>query len=118
MKTELVYFNNIQREIIFYIGKNDIDNFTIIDMASPNDMWFHANDYSSCHVVAKMDNTDDLSKKELHSIYKKGALLCKENTNKLKKLSNIEFIYTYIKNITKTDKTGCVLTKDTKKIVC
>lgn len=116
MKTEVVYFNNIKKEIIYYIGKNDSDNFDVIDLADPNDIWFHSNEGSSCHVIAKVP--DGLNKKEMLTIRKKGALLCKENTNKLKKLSNVEFIYTYVKNITKTEVNGCVMTANYSKIIC
>jgi hypothetical protein len=44
--------------------------------------------------------------------------LCKNNTNKLTSLSNVAIIYTQIKNITKTKTPGCVLTQNTKTIVC
>ena len=51
-------------------------------------------------------------------IIKTGAILCKNNTNKLKSISHIPIIYTQIKNITKTNIPGCVLTQNTKTIVC
>ena len=47
-----------------------------------------------------------------------GALLCKNNTNKLKSLKNIEIIYTQIKNITKTKIPGCVETQNVKTVTC
>jgi len=45
-------------------------------------------------------------------------ILCKSNTNKIKSIKNIEIIYTFIKNVTKTDVLGCVVTKNTKTIIC
>ena len=116
MKIETIYFLNIRKEFTYYIGQNEVDNFKIIDMSNPDDIWFHSSDNSSCHVILRI--TEPINKKELQTVCKKGALLCKENTNKLKKLSNVEFIYTYIKNIVKTEKNGCVITQNTKKIVC
>ena len=116
MKTETIFIQALDREILFYIGKNQKENFAVIDMGSEQDLWFHAKDESSCHVVCELP--DDINKKELQSIIKTGALLCKINTNKLKSLSNVVITYTQIKNITKTKTPGCVLTQNTKTIVC
>ena len=81
MKTETIFIQALDREILFYIGKNQNENFAVIDMGSEQDLWFHAKDESSCHVVCELP--DDINKKELQSIIKTGALLCKINTNKL-----------------------------------
>jgi predicted ribosome quality control (RQC) complex YloA/Tae2 family protein len=116
MKTETIFIQGLEREILFYIGKNQNENFEVIDMGSEDDLWFHAKDESSCHVVCEIP--DVIDKKELRYIIKTGALLCKNNTNKLKSLSNIAIIYTQIKNISKTETPGCVLTQNTKTIVC
>ena len=116
MKTEIVFIQGLKKEVTFYIGKNQSENFEVIDKGSPDDLWFHAKDVSSCHVVCELP--DNLNKKEISYIIKTGALLCKSNTNKLKGLSNVEIIYTKIENITKTKVLGCVITENTKKIVC
>jgi predicted ribosome quality control (RQC) complex YloA/Tae2 family protein len=116
MKTEIVFIQGLKKEVTFYIGKNQSENFEVIDKGSPDDLWFHAKDVSSCHVVCELPA--NLNKKEISYIIKTGALLCKNNTNKLKGLSNVEIIYTKIENITKTKVHGCVITENTKKIVC
>jgi predicted ribosome quality control (RQC) complex YloA/Tae2 family protein len=117
MKTQVIYFGNIKKEITYLIGENAADNFVVIDAADPaTDIWFHAQDGSSCHVVAKIP--DQLNKKELMTICKKGGLLCKLNTSKLKKQSNVEIIYTKICNITKTNIDGLVHTINTKTLTC
>jgi hypothetical protein len=54
----------------------------------------------------------------LRYIITAGALLCKNNTNKLKSMKNVNIIYTKITNVVKTNVPGCVITKDTKTIVC
>ena len=120
MKTQVVYFDNIKKEITYLIGENAADNFGVID-ASDNpktDIWFHSKEGSSCHVVAKISSQPHLNKKELMTICKKGGLLCKLNTPKLKKQSNVEIIYTKICNITKTNIDGLVHTTDSKTITC
>ena len=118
MKTEQIYIQALKSEFTFYIGKNQNENFEVIDKGNENDLWFHANNISSCHVVCVLPEEIKLCKKELKYIIKTGALLCKNNTNKLKNLKNIEIIYTNIKNITKTDISGCVITENTKMIIC
>ena len=116
MKSEIIFIQAIKREISFYIGKNQNENFEVIDNGSQDDLWFHAKDESSCHVVCEIP--DDINKKELKYIIKVGALLCKNNTNKLKNISNVDIIYTEIKNVTKTSIPGCVTTQNTKTITC
>lgn len=114
MKIEQIYFTQINENIEFMIGKNQQDNFKIIDMANPTDLWFHLDDYPSCHVIAKLPEV--ISKKDLMYIVKRGALLCKQNSN-YKSVKDLNIIYTYIKNVKKTDVVGCVKTTNTK-IIC
>lgn len=117
MKAEIVYFEYLGCEIIYYVGKNAKDNFSVIDMGGPHDIWFHSAMESSCHVVAKLPDVI-VDKKGMKTIIKKGAQLCKQNTNKLARLNNTEISYTLVKNIKKTSVSGCVLTSSLKTIVC
>ena len=116
MKSESIFIQSIKREITFHIGKTQIENFEVIDKGDDDDLWFHAKNDSSCHVVCNLP--DDIDKKEMRYIITVGALLCKNNTNKLKSLKNIEIIYTQIKNITKTKIPGCVETQNVKTVTC
>ena len=117
MKTQVIYFDNIKKEITYLIGENAADNFLVIDASDfKTDMWFHSKEGSSCHVIAKIPG--QLTKKELMTICKKGGLLCKLNTPKLKKHSNVEIIYTKTCNITKTNTDGLVHTTNTKTLTC
>ena len=115
MKTEILFLQGLNREITFYVGQNKHENFDVIDKGQPDDLWFHSNDMSSCHVIANVP--DDLSNKQKKYVIKAGALLCKKYTNKLKNLNNVEIIYTKIKNVTKTKTPGCVTTQNTKTII-
>jgi predicted ribosome quality control (RQC) complex YloA/Tae2 family protein len=117
MKTENIFIDALKREVIFYIGKTQSDNFKVIDLGKEDDLWFHAKDISSCHVVAIIPENEDFTHKELLTIIKKGASLCKENTTKLNEYSNVEIIYTKLKNVIKTKTPGCVNTCNTKTIV-
>jgi predicted ribosome quality control (RQC) complex YloA/Tae2 family protein len=106
MKTENIFIQGLNEEVTFYIGKNKNDNFDVIDKGESDDLWFHANELSSCHVVAILPK--GLSKKDIKYIIKMGALLCKQNTNKIKDHESTEIIYTQIKYIEKTSIPGLV----------
>ena len=115
MKTEVLFLQGLNREITFYVGQNKNENFDVIDKGEPGDLWFHANEISSCHVVANIPK--DINKKEIKYIIKAGALLCKKYTNKLKSLTDVEIIYTEVENVEKTKYIGCVKIVNQKKIV-
>jgi len=117
MKISNIFISTLDREIPFYIGKNARDNFEVIDNGDPEDIWFHAKNISSCHVVVELPN-QHLQTHELNEIIHIGAALCKENTQKLSKLSNVSIIYTELKNVVKTKTPGLVVTKNTKIIKC
>ena len=121
MKTETIFFKNIQKSFTFWISENEEEPFKMLDLAKPQDMWFHAEKYSSCHVIVSLD-TDaeiDLSKKEKNTILKRGAFLCKTHTNKLRCIpaKTLSFLYCKIENIRRTEKAGQVITVNTKTIM-
>ena len=97
----------------YRIGKNAKDNFVVIDSGAPQDIWFHARHVSSCHVLAILPQT--LDKKQLDTIVKKGADLCKENTASVKNIY-AEFMYTELKHVTKTTTAGMVFCTHEKTI--
>jgi predicted ribosome quality control (RQC) complex YloA/Tae2 family protein len=113
MLMEVIYLKNINKNITFCIGKNAQDNFDVIDASLPEDMWFHVKDLPSCHVVAKIP--EGIDRKEMKSIIKRGALLCKMHS-KYKASDKLEITYTRIKNIQKTDTPGSVITATTSSI--
>ena len=103
MKTEVVEFPKIDEEVTYYIGTSAKDNFAVIDEGDDDDIWFHASEHSSCHVVLKMPQTY-ISKKQLFTIIKRGAQICKQNTNRMKNKSNIEITYCKVSQL-KIDET-------------
>ena len=106
MLTEIIYIPKLKINITFYVGENAQENFDIIDIAHENDLWFHLNDYTSCHVVGIINHLE-LNKKELIYIIKQGAILCKKNS-KYKSEKKISIIYTNISNVIKTKIIGTV----------
>ena len=114
MKTEIVVFEHIESDVIYYIGTNAKDNHCVIDKGTPDDLWFHIANTPSCHVVVNLP--DNFDKNVLRSIIKKGSLLCKQNTKRVANLNNVEIMYAPIKNITKTHVAGEVLVSKYKSI--
>jgi len=107
---ELQYIENDNTYNII-IGKSAIENWYIIEKAKSDDLWFHIDNYPSCHVILRTIENIKPSKE----IIIRCGLLCKENS-KLRNQKNIKIIYTQIKNIKKADIVGSVYTKNTKII--
>jgi len=122
MKKESIYVQGLNMEITFLVGRDKSENSDLLDYASQNDLWFHASETSSCHVVALLEisKTDKktFDKKSLKYIIKQGALLCKRYTTKLSKEKDVKIIYTTIQNVKKTNIAGMVTTSCTKSIIC
>lgn len=113
MREESVVIPSINRTIVFKIGKNAKDNHDIIDEASGDDMWFHVDERTSCHIIASIP--EDITRKEMKYIIKQGAVLCKKYSYpNIKKLG---INYARIKNVTKTEVPGEVIVKEESKIV-
>jgi predicted ribosome quality control (RQC) complex YloA/Tae2 family protein len=104
----------LSKDIVYRYGKNAIGNFTIIDMATPDDVWFHISNDSSAHVIACLP-LEKLDKKQKHQIIKQGALLCK-NISKYKNKKDVEIIYSKVRDIEKTETVGMVVVKNGKSI--
>ena len=115
MKSVEIFIPKLNQSIIFWIGKNAEDNFQIIDDASQSDMWFHVSNESSCHVIARISDIE-IHRKNLLSVVKQGAILCKQHS-KLKSIKNVEIVYTKIENVEKTEVFGKVQIKNSKNIV-
>lgn len=100
---------------IIWIGKNAQENWDIITKASQNDIWFHLEDFSSPHVILRVEDTK--LKVVPKILINKCASLCKQHS-KYNKINKISIIYTEIKNVKKGDKVGSVMTQKTKSLIC
>lgn len=126
------FIPSLKINIVYKIGTCAKNNFELIDEADPNDLWFHLNNESSCHVIACLKNItyttrddelpnfydinfDELEKKQKQQIVKQGALLCKQYS-RLKSAPKVEVTYTKVENICKTDIVGSVTTFKNKVI--
>ena len=111
-KIEEQYNQGLKTMITFYIGKSAAGNFEIIDISDPDDIWFHINNDSSAHVIAKMPINID--KKDIKYIIKHGAVICKQNSKYKSAKTPTEIIYAKIKHIEKTSTIGAVHVIDGK----
>lgn len=116
MKTEIIQYAG--QEIVYQIGQNAADNFAVLDESTnPEDVWFHAGgDTSSCHVLLHFHDMF-LDKRERRQWLKRGALLCKQHTAKLRASKQVEIIYTSMKNVKKGAHLGQVFITNSKSIM-
>ena len=115
MKMETVFFPNCNLTIDYMIGLNAQDNFNVIDVGNPNDLWFHVSDLPSCHIVACISKEEKLTKKEMQTIIKRGAIICKQNS-KYTDVPKLQITYTKLMNVQKSTPVGSVTTTNTKTI--
>ena len=101
IKTETLVVKN--KEYVIYFGKTKYNNFELINISEPTDIWFHVKDYSSCHVILK---NDDVIRDIPRTVIKRCALLCKIHSKC--KYDTCTIMYTYLKNVHKTDVIGQV----------
>lgn len=116
MKTETVRFPAIADPITYYIGQSRDENHGLLDLAKPEDFWFHLGNTSSAHVIGVVP--PGIPRKQLSYIVKRGALLCKQHTAKVASKSHVAVIYTRVRHVTKTETPGEVLTENTQLIIC
>jgi len=108
-----IFIPKLNADVLYFIGKNSVENVQLIDDAEPHHLWFHIEGMSSCHVIAQVD--ESWSRKQLIPTIKQGAVLCKIHS-KYASQKNVSIIYTTIKNIEKTDRLGSVITQNEKKV--
>lgn len=117
MKTINIHFPELNKMISYLIGQNKRDNFDVIDEGVEDDIWFHAKNDSSCHVICILPNEIILTEQQKRLLVEKGAEICKMFTRKLISLHKVPILYTEIKNITKTKTLGLVNAINTNTIV-
>lgn len=115
MITKTIFIPAIKDEIEFYIGETAQDNFDMIDICKPIDLWFHIHNESSCHVIAIMPIDVKYTRNQISKIITQGALCCKEHS-KYKSSKDVKICYTRLINIIKTHVIGQVIMKEMKLI--
>ena len=88
----------------FFIGQSARDHFPMLDRARPWDLWFHLDDYPSCHIIASVP--EEATRSEIKTIISHGVRLSKEHS---KYGSNVDVIYRRVRNVSKGTKEGEVV---------
>ena len=105
--------SGIPDPIEYWIGSNAQDNFDMIDEADQYDMWFHVNNESSGHVIARISDNKELNKKLINKIIIQGGIICKKHS-KYKSKQDLEIVYARVFDIVKTHTTGKVILRTSK----
>ena len=84
--------------------ENDALVKTAHDQHRDNDYWIHISDYPSAHCLILNPTNERVS----HKVLKFCCLQLKINSNKCKRINNLEFDVSKIKHIKTTETPGCV----------
>lgn len=114
MKQIFIPIQSFTEPVECLVGQSQTDNDLVIDSGDNTDLWFHAADVSSCHVVVKVPK--DTSNNQMRYLVKAGAGLCKQHTKKLSSEKRVKFHYTCLANVSKTNVPGRVQLSDFKEI--
>ena len=115
MKHVYVPTQSFSEPLECFVGQSQKDNDLVIDSGENDDMWFHAADESSCHVVVRVPT--NMKKEQVKYLVKVGAQLCKQHTKKLASEKRVKFHYTCLSNVSKTSISGQVILKHWKEVV-
>uniref|UniRef100_A0A6C0E726 NFACT RNA-binding domain-containing protein n=1 Tax=viral metagenome TaxID=1070528 RepID=A0A6C0E726_9ZZZZ len=108
---ELFVWEN--KEYTILIGKDKASNWKLIDDAKETDIWFHASNFPSAHIILK---TDEVSIRKIpRQVITRCACICKSKSSK-KSDKKCEIIYTTMNNVSKTTIVGQVVPCNTKSI--
>ena len=101
-----IYTENGQSYTIL-IGQCAMDNWTMIDISHPEDIWFHLGDgLASCHVILCLHGMTGTPTRQL---IKHCCVICKAMTNKYERYQKIPVIYTTVNNISRGEYPGEVI---------
>jgi predicted ribosome quality control (RQC) complex YloA/Tae2 family protein len=92
---------------IIKIGQNKTDNWSLIDGANPDNIWFHVSGAPSSHIV--LDTICNIKEIPSSVIYRCAVLCSKRSSSHKQRHSNIN--YTYVKHVLKGERIGEVIIK-------
>ena len=96
------------RNINIKLGENAKENWKLLDNADKNYWWIHLDAYPSGYVIIEDEDPPE-------EVIQDAMTICKDNT-KYKKMRNLYFCMTQIKNLKKEDEIGEVSFKSNKKV--
>ena len=102
MKT--VYHTIFKHNVAFHIGQKASDHFKMLDNAKSSDLWFHLDNYPSCHIIASVPEC--VSREQIKRIIKHGIRLSKEHS---RHGQDVNVIYRRVYLVSKGEKEGEVI---------
>ena len=100
--------NHKIRNIKIKLGENAKENWDLLKNSDQNYWWIHLDAYPSGYVIIEDEDPPE-------EVIQDAMLICKDNT-KYKKIRNLYFCMTQIKNLKKEEKLGEVSFKSNKKV--
>jgi predicted ribosome quality control (RQC) complex YloA/Tae2 family protein len=92
---------------IIKIGQNKVENWSLIDGADPDNIWFHVSGAPSAHIV--LDTVCNINDIPSRVIYRCAVLCSKRSKSHKERHSFVN--YTYVKHVLKGENVGEVIIK-------
>ena len=105
MKQVECVFSNLSEPVVFRIGSCAKENTELIKASDPDDVWVHLDAYPSAHVI--FTPPASANKKQLRTLIKRAAELCRRHTNSCKD-NSAKSCYTEVRNLVLGDRDGSV----------
>lgn len=90
-------------EYVIYMGRDKVENDTLLKKSHPKNLWFHVDKHSSAHLYIQLSAEEQSKKFEdlklNEDLLTQIGQLTKANSIKASKLNNISIIYTPVDNL-------------------
>lgn len=90
-------------ECVIYMGRDKVENDTLLKKSHPKNIWFHVDKHSSAHLYIQLSAEEQNQKFEdlklSQDLLEQVGQLTKANSIKANKLNNISIIYTPVDNL-------------------
>lgn len=96
---------------VCWIGTSAQENWDLIDASEPRNIWFHLDGISSAHLILK--TVGPVSARTIARC----ASLCKQHTSKARWMKKTGVIYTEVFNLSRSEETGSVVARKTRRVV-
>lgn len=97
----MVFYYTSSDGHVIYMGKDKVENEELIKYGFPNDVWFHADDFSSAHVYLRLEKNENWEN-IAESLLEECCQLTKANSIEGCKQEKIKIVYTPWSNLQKS----------------
>ncbi|GMS81243.1 hypothetical protein PENTCL1PPCAC_3418 [Pristionchus entomophagus] len=93
--------NTVEPAVLIYMGENENENDTLIEIGRHGDVWFHISKISSAHVYLRLPEGMDIDMIP-EQLLEDCCQLVKANSIKGNKLNDVSVVFTSWSNLKKT----------------